>query len=548
MADAPPSNLDLSRHFGIVSKDQQMSRLKNFSRNLATSYLQLGVNVVYSLVSVPLILHFLPKAEFGLWAVLVQLMSYLSLLDLGMTSAVARLLVDHKDDRANGVYGSFIKTAMLVSLAQALMILVLVLCGAPILASLMNIPLEHRQTFIQLIQLQGLIMAFSFSWRPLGMMLYAHQRMDLQSFNDMLSLVAQLGWLIFFLCHGSGIYSFIYSNIFTALAGPAFLFWNCRRLDLVPRSGEWGRVSWRIFREVFHYGKNVFIMGLGVQLIMASQVILISRTLGLELAASWAVGTKIFTLFSALLCRPFGAALPGLYEMAARNEQERLRKRFQEMVILTGSLGVFLGVGLALCNSLFVTVWTGAKINWSPWNDASLGLWLFLSSVQTTHINFVNVSKQFGGARFIYLLEGGCFVLIALLLGGRGGILGILVVANLCQLLFSCQYGIRLSSRYFKCHWTKVAFGWIMPCLKFAGVFAPLALVAWLATAHLPMVWRLVIHAAVVAALGGLFFLKLGFPRQMLFEVETRLPRPAARILQWFGGSVKLPPVSILCV
>ena len=141
MADAPPSNLDLSRHFGIVSKDQQMSRLKNFSRNLATSYLQLGVNVVYSLVSVPLILHFLPKAEFGLWAVLVQLMSYLSLLDLGMTSAVARLLVDHKDDRANGVYGSFIKTAMLVSLAQALMILVLVLCGAPILASLMNIPL-----------------------------------------------------------------------------------------------------------------------------------------------------------------------------------------------------------------------------------------------------------------------------------------------------------------------------------------------------------------------------------------------------------------------
>ena len=42
-----------------------MSRLKNFSRNLATSYLQLGVNVVCSLVSMPLILHWLPTAEFG---------------------------------------------------------------------------------------------------------------------------------------------------------------------------------------------------------------------------------------------------------------------------------------------------------------------------------------------------------------------------------------------------------------------------------------------------------------------------------------------------
>lgn len=65
-----------------------MSRLKNFSRNVATSYLQLGVNVVYSLVSVPLILHWLSNSEFALWGLLVQLMSYIALVDLGLTSAV----------------------------------------------------------------------------------------------------------------------------------------------------------------------------------------------------------------------------------------------------------------------------------------------------------------------------------------------------------------------------------------------------------------------------------------------------------------------------
>ena len=79
-----------------------MSRLKNFSRNLATSYLQLGVNVVYSLVSIPLILHWLPRAEFGMWAVLVQLMTYISMVDLGINQAIARFLVDHKDRRGEG--------------------------------------------------------------------------------------------------------------------------------------------------------------------------------------------------------------------------------------------------------------------------------------------------------------------------------------------------------------------------------------------------------------------------------------------------------------
>lgn len=509
-----------------------MSRLKNFSRNLATSYLQLGVNVIYSLVSIPLILHWLPKAEFGLWAVLVQLMGYLALLDLGMTGAVARLLVDHKDERANGNYGSLVKTGFVVSLAQGLIILAVVLLGAPLLASLMKIPAEHRATFILLLRLQGLIAASNFAWRSLGMMLYAHQRMDVQSFNDMFNLVAQLGLLVLFLFKHWGIYSFIYANAFTALTSPVFMFWNCRRLGLLPLSGEWGSVSWKRFAELFDYGKNVFIMGLGVQLIMASQVILVSRNLGLELAAAWSVGTKIFNLFSPLMCRPYGAALPGLYEMAARNEQERLRQRFREMVVLTGSLGVFLGVGLALCNSLFVAVWTGGKITWSPWYDLSLGLWLFLSSLQTTHVNFVNVSKQFGGARFIYLLEGTCFVVTALLLAGHGGLLGILAVSNLCQILFSCQYGFRMSSRYFGCAWSEVAFAWVMPCLKFAGVLAPLAVVVWFATGTLPVLWRLIIHAATVGMLGGYLFLKLGFPRNMLLEAESRLPRPAARILQ----------------
>ena len=509
-----------------------MSRLKNFSRNLATSYLQLGVNVVYSLVSIPLILHWLPRAEFGIWVLLGQLMSYLSLVDLGMTAAVARLLVDHKDERANGNYGSLIKTAFLVSVVQGVLILSIITFGSPVLAALMKIPAEHAPTFIHLMQLQGIIVAFSFSLRPLGMMLYAHQRMDLQAYNDTFNLVAQLGLLILFLLKGCGIISFIYANAITAVISPFYYYWNCRRLDFLPRGGEWGRISLKLFKMVFNYGKNIFIMGLGVQLIMASQVIIISRTLGLEAAAVWAVGTKIFNLFSPLMCRPYGAALPGLYEMAARREHERLYERFRGMVVLTASLGVLLGVCLGLCNSLFVTVWTAGKISWSPWNDVCLGLWIFLSSLQTTHVNFVTVTKQFGGARYIYLLEGLCFVSLALLLNGHGGTVGILITSNICQLLFSCQYGFRLSSRYFKCHWTEVAFQWVMPCLKFAGVIVPVAIIVWLATVNLPVIWRLIIHAAVAGMLGGFIFLKLGFPRKILLEAETRLPRPAARILQ----------------
>ena len=50
-----------------------MSRLKNFTRHPATGCLQLEINAVSSPVSIPLILHWLPKAEFGVGALLVRI-------------------------------------------------------------------------------------------------------------------------------------------------------------------------------------------------------------------------------------------------------------------------------------------------------------------------------------------------------------------------------------------------------------------------------------------------------------------------------------------
>ena len=509
-----------------------MSRLKNFSRNLATSYLQLAVNVVYSLVSVPLILHWLPKAEFGMWAVLVQLMSYIFLVDLGINQAIARFLVDHKDCRHNGEYGALVKTSAMVSAIQGLVVLAVVTLGSPLLASLLKIPAEYQGTFIALMRIQGLIAAFTFCMNPLSIMLNAHQRMDILSRQSIYNLVGQLGLLLLFLTRGCGIYAFVYAGAIIALVTPAQLFWHCRRLGLLPRAGEWGKVTWTQFKEVFLYGKDVFLMNLGVQLSVNSQTIIISRELGLESAAAWSVGTKVFALMGQMQFQPFNAARPGLSEMAVRKETGRLRARFQNIVVLTTSLGVFLGVGFALCNSLFVEIWTGGKIAWTPFNDVLLALWLFFTAMQTTHCNFVSVTKQIGWMRYVYFVEGFCFVTLSLLLGQYWGLPGIIFCSLPCLILFPYQFGIRRSCQYFHLNFACIAFDWVRPSLKLAVILTPLALILWLATSGLPPSLRLAIHGAAAGGLGGLLFLRIGLPLEIVGEAVVRLPRPMARLLE----------------
>src|SRR6476646_2806581 len=99
-----------------------MSRFRNTARSLSSGYLAMGSNVLYTLASVPLALHFLSKEEFGLWAVAAQVASYLILVDFGITGAVARILIDHKDDWSGGEYGSVVKTSSLVFVVQGLII------------------------------------------------------------------------------------------------------------------------------------------------------------------------------------------------------------------------------------------------------------------------------------------------------------------------------------------------------------------------------------------------------------------------------------------
>ena len=513
-----------------------MSRIKNFTRNLATSYIQLGVNVVYSLVSIPLILHFLPKEEFGMWALLVQLIGYMALVDLGMTSAVARLLVDHKDDRDNGSYGSLLKASFLVSAAQGFLVLLLLFFAAPGVASLMKIPTEQAPDFILLLQIQGVITAFMYFSRPLNLILYAHQRMDLQTYLEIFNLVASLGLLILFLNGGNGIFSFVYANILTALIGPIYLFWSCKRLGLFPQAGEWGVVTRKQFREVFSYGYQIFLFNLGSQLQFASQTIVISRALGLESAAIWAVGTKMFNLLIPLMVRPYGAALPGLYEMVARNELHRLKDRFRSIVQLTASLGAFLAGGFILCNGLFIGIWTSGRIVWPTLNDSLIAVWLFVLSLQTTHCTFVSVTKRFGAMSYVLLAEGCCFILLALTFGNRWGIPGVVACSIFCTLLFSYHYGLRRSCFFFQCSLKTIAIDWVRPSLQLATVYTLIVVSVWLCSAELEPLWRLMLHAMVAGTVGVALFLRLGFPPEFLSAVKPRLPNVAIQLLSMLIG------------
>jgi O-antigen/teichoic acid export membrane protein len=513
-----------------------LSRSARFARSILSGYLLMGLNIAYSLCTVPLALHYLSRPEFGLWALVTQFAGYIALVDLGMAHSVSRTLVDHKDTRADGLYGSVLQTGFYVNVVQTVLIVVagvLLSLGA---SSWLQIDPELQQNFRMMMMAQSGVMGFTFLLRPLGQMLDAHQRYDVVNLGGMLNLlisgVAMAGGFHL----GYGTLSYVWASFLAQVGGGLFLWWNCSRLGLIPRHGEWGQPTRALFRELFLFGKDVLLYNLGSQLMNASQTILLTHTLGLEASAVWAICTRAFTLLSTFIYRIFDFSAGALSEMMVRGEGQRLLHRFRSIVTVSGSLAIFAAVMLAACNESFVSVWTRGRIAWSPWNDLLLGVWLVVLTLMHSHCGLIGVSKRYEAMRYLYFLEGLFFVGSSLALVSRWGVAGMISISILATVLFTLHYGLRRSSRLFALPFHEVLWTWSQPLLRVAVGLVPIVLLVhslWHPASSLARLIGLI----VAGGLPGVWILaRWGVDRDLRHEIRGRLPRSLQPAVRWILG------------
>jgi len=502
-----------------------VSRLQFAIQGVTTGYLLLAVTAIYALGSIPMALHYLSGERFGLWALLGSLIGYLSMIDLGMSNSIGRHLIDVKDDRVGGTYGSAIKTGWVVLLAQGAILVLIGFWCADTFGRWMEIPTNLHRTFQVMIWLQCGVVAVGFVTKMFSYLLLAHQRMDVANYGGILSLLVNFLTLWIFFALGYDVYSLVFAGLIGTLAGAVYQWVWCCRLSLFPEKIGWGRVCGVMFKEMFHYGRDVFLVALGSQLIMASQTIIITRQLGLEAAAAWTVGTRTFTLVGQAVWRVSYTSLPALSEMFVRNERDRLRDRYPSLVRLVNSLSVYSAVAFVLCNTAFVSVWTSAKVSWSPIYDLLLGIWLIVLTWGNTNGGFVLASKKIHFMKYVYFLEGAVFVSASLLLAKPFGLAGMIVCSIVCSTCFSGIYTARRVGGLLGFSVREVALRWSQNAGLVLVTFGLVAVIGWGAIQTLNMQLRLLTGVSISLLVGLPLFLRLGVPDLLKREFISRTPK-----------------------
>ena len=413
-----------------------MSRTKLLFRGLGVGYLSLAFSMAYSFLSIPLALKYLGKTEYGLWALVLSITTYLNFSELGMTNSVQRHLIDLKDRRPERQYGAIFLTGGIAFGAIALVSLIVGGAGVHFVAPLFRISGAYETTFEWLLLGSVGLFSLSLGTRILGVPLYVYQRHDL---NECANIVLYLIWFFVLwagLHAGFGVYSLLLSQGVGFLWTCGFNITICTRLSLYPGRLEWSRPSGEMIREIAIYSRDSFMQQVGQQIVTTLPMLLISRWLGLDAAAVWAVATRPFYILQQILGRPFQYGVSMLADLLANKGMKVMMKRWMQLSQLMTAGALALYPVCSVYNGSFLEVWTHGKIAWGGWNDLAYGIYSYLLLALFPWYGIVGINKKFGITSIASLMEAVLLAVLCWAFSKSLGITGFILALTISKLLF----------------------------------------------------------------------------------------------------------------
>lgn len=330
---------------------------KSTIRATASSYLGTVTAAATGLISIRLATHFLTQEEFGLWSFTMQTVGYFMLMDLGVSNSVARLLGEPLGSGDRQKVNSWFTLSLLTLSGQALLILCLGLILQPFVLKWFEIPphLVERASnlWLSFLVIQAVALVFKLSFAVL------HAQNRVYWTNTLQIVGSWLGLASFFLMliNGWGVLAYAWSSAVTMLVvsigGIVAVSRGGLRFKLTMIGVTRSEIS-----KLFKFSSSMFVLGMASQVYFASQGLVATKMLGLEMAAVLAVTGRAAAIAMSAIWKPLDAFSPRWQVAYCAGDSQMVTREFKLMARFTILLAVSAAVVVALVNQPFVLWWT----------------------------------------------------------------------------------------------------------------------------------------------------------------------------------------------
>jgi O-antigen/teichoic acid export membrane protein len=265
-------------------------------RGFVSTWAGLIVNGIVALFLTRVLVHGLGSFYYGLWVLVSSVLDYYGLLDMGMRYSMQRFVAHYGGADQRQALNETFMTGM--SMVACLALLVFFLCAALLffLPGFFGLHGHARLLFRILLVIQSASVALGLPGRIMGAYLCGLHRFDLYNGAGIVYGLAR-GIVFFTVIHmGGRVVAIGVSQLL--IAGFMFLLnaYFVRVAD--PQlSVRWSHTSWARIKELVQFSFFVFFSDIGDRLRFYTDVIVISRMLGVALATPFNVIGRLMEIF-----------------------------------------------------------------------------------------------------------------------------------------------------------------------------------------------------------------------------------------------------------
>ena len=333
------------------------------------SYIQMALNIIIGIVYTPVMLRILGKGEYGLYSTVASTISTLSILSLGLNSGYIRYFSKYKKN--NDMTLIYKLNGLFVSIFTVIGI-VMILCGAFLTANLnflFDTGLTEKEYAIAriLMILLTISLATSFFAGVFAHIISATERFVFLKGLGMIKMVAGPLLTLPLLLLGYGSIGMVSVSLFISLVTDSIYFYyvvKVLKYKFYFRDFEKG-----IFKSLFVFTGFIALNLIAEQINHNLDKVLITRYLGAEFTAVYAVGYTLYTYYTSFATAISGVFTPRVHNIVNEtdNDEKERTNRITELFVRVGRIQyiilALLTLGIIFFGYEFIMIWAGKGYN-----------------------------------------------------------------------------------------------------------------------------------------------------------------------------------------
>jgi O-antigen/teichoic acid export membrane protein len=337
-----------------------MSRLNQLAKSIASNWTALVTSVVVAFFLSPFIVHHLGNNAYGVWTLVISMVSLMGLLDLGMRGAVTRFVARSHAQGDHHEASRAVSAAFWLRLWIALFILAMSLILSGLAPSLFHIPSELRTPARVAIILTGASFAITLAFGVFGGVLVALNRFPYLSGISISQTLLRATGVVWLLKFGHGIMSLAIWEFTIAVLVNAVLKMLCSRVYPELRISL-GRPSAVLLRQFAAYSFYVFLIHCATSLIYYTDNLVVGAFVSATAVTFYVIGGSLLDYLRQVVSSVTTIFMPLASSLEARGEHGELRRLLVQGTRLALLMSLPIALALYFRGHTFIELWMGAQ-------------------------------------------------------------------------------------------------------------------------------------------------------------------------------------------